>query len=88
MADYVTAEVMKPTSARIANTDSKLNYLTNGHPVPLNRKERVMFTKEHAKMIIDAHEINLDEGEETELLEANNPELAEAYRELIDFASN
>ncbi len=45
-----------------------------------------MFTKEHAQMIIDAHEINMDEGEETEMLDENNPELAEAYRALLEFA--
>ncbi len=46
-----------------------------------------MLTKEHAQAIIDAHEIKMDEGEETEMLEANNPELAEAYRALLEFAA-
>jgi hypothetical protein len=43
-------------------------------------------TKEQAQNIVDAHEINLDDGEETELLEANNPELADAYRALLAIA--
>ena len=40
-------------------------------------------TKEQAQAIVDAHEINLDDGEETEMLEDNNPELADAYRALL-----
>lgn len=40
-----------------------------------------MLTQEQAKLLCDAHEIYslLDNDEETELLEANNPELLEAY---------
>ena len=45
-------------------------------------------TKEQAQAIIDAHEINMDDGEETELLEANNPELADAYRALLAIAAD
>jgi len=44
------------------------------------------FTREHAQAIIEAHEINMDEGEETEMLDEQNPELADAYRALIEFA--
>ena len=43
-------------------------------------------TKEQAQAIIDAHGINLDYGEETDLLEINNPELADAYRALLAIA--
>lgn len=43
-------------------------------------------TKEQAQNIVDAHEINLDDGDETEMLEANNPELADAYRALLEIA--
>jgi hypothetical protein len=43
-------------------------------------------TKEQAALIIEAHEINMDDGEETEMLEENNPELADAYRALLAFA--
>lgn len=45
-------------------------------------------TPEQAQAIIDAHEINLDDGEESELLEANNPELYEAYRALLAVANS
>ena len=45
-------------------------------------------TREQAQAIIDAHEINMDDGEETELLEANNPELADAYRALLAIAAD
>lgn len=44
------------------------------------------FTAAMAQCIIDAHEINMDEGEETDLLRANNPELAEAYEMLLYLA--
>ena len=40
-------------------------------------------TKEQAQNIVDAHFINLDDGEETEILEDNNPELVAAYRALL-----
>lgn len=40
----------------------------------------------HAQMIIDAHEIDLEDGEEADLLLAQNPELYEAYRRLIAIA--
>jgi len=43
-------------------------------------------TKEQAQSIVDAHEINLDEGEETEMLWAQNPELADAYCALLAIA--
>lgn len=47
----------------------------------------VALTKEQAQEIVSAHEIELLDGdEETELLEANNPELAEAYRALLAMA--
>lgn len=45
-------------------------------------------TKQQAQAIIDAHEINMDEGEETEMLEENNPDLADAYRALIAIANS
>ena len=40
-----------------------------------------MLTKEQAQLLCDAHEVvsMLGNEEEMELLEANNPELAEAY---------
>lgn len=43
-----------------------------------------MMTKEQAQMLCDAHEVDslLENKEERELLEANNPELLEAYRAL------
>ena len=43
-------------------------------------------TKEQAQNIVDAHFINLDDGEETEILEDNNPELVAAYRALLKIA--
>jgi len=43
-------------------------------------------TTQQAQAIVEAHEINLDEGEETEMLEANNPELAAAYKALLILA--
>ena len=43
-------------------------------------------SKYHAKLICDAHEINLDEGEETDLLRENNPELYAAYEAIISIA--
>lgn len=46
-----------------------------------------MLTKEQAQAIIDAHEINMDDGEETEMLDENNPELADAYRALLAIAA-
>lgn len=46
-----------------------------------------MLTKEHVQLIIEAHEIRMDEDdEETQLLDQHNPELADAYRELLAFA--
>lgn len=44
-------------------------------------KETEMLTKEQAVMLCDAHEVYsmLEDEEEIELLEANNPELLEAY---------
>lgn len=41
-------------------------------------------TRQQAKLIMEAHEIaaTLDDAEERELLEGQNPELAEAYRAL------
>lgn len=47
-----------------------------------------MFTKEHAKLIIEAHDISMDDEEEAEMLEENNPELAEAYYALLNFAND
>jgi hypothetical protein len=45
------------------------------------------FTSKHARVIVDAHEIQMDpDNEETELLDENNPELAEAYRALLALA--
>jgi len=44
-------------------------------------------TPEQAQAIINAHEINMNDGEETELLEENNPELADAYRALLILAA-
>ena len=46
-----------------------------------------MLTKDQAQAIIDAHEINMDDGEETETLDENNPELAAAYRVLLAIAA-
>ena len=47
-----------------------------------------MLTKEQAQMLCDAHEVDslLENEEEIELLEANNPELLEAYRALSRMA--
>lgn len=47
-----------------------------------------MLTKDQAQAIIDAHEINMDDGEETEMLVENNPELADAYRALLAIAGH
>lgn len=48
-----------------------------------------MLTKEQAQMIIDAHGINMEvEDEETEMLDDNNPELADAYRALLKMAKD
>lgn len=45
-------------------------------------------TKEQAQVLIDAHDIRLDEDdEETELLLENNSELYEAYQALISIAA-
>lgn len=45
------------------------------------KKENDMLTREQAQALCDAHEVVslLGNEEEMELLEANNPELAEAY---------
>lgn len=48
----------------------------------------VGMTKKQARLIIEAHEIYLDDEEEVSLLEENNPELLEAYRALLVFASS
>lgn len=47
-----------------------------------------MLTKDQAQMLCDAHEVDslLENDEEIELLEANNPELLEAYRTLSRMA--
>ena len=47
-----------------------------------------MLTTEQAQMLCDAHEVDalLENEEEIELLEANNPELLEAYRALSRMA--
>ena len=49
---------------------------------------RVMLTKAEAQCLIDAHEIDATMGndEESELLEANNPELYAVYRRLLKIA--
>ncbi len=43
-------------------------------------------TKEQALMIIEAHDIFLQDQEEYELLEENNPELLDAYKALYKIA--
>lgn len=47
-----------------------------------------MFTKEHAKLIIEAHDVMsfTDNEEEADLLEKHNPALLEAYLAILDFA--
>ena len=47
-----------------------------------------MLTPEQAMLICDAHELFqlMDNEEEVELLEDNNPELLEAYTELLNMA--
>lgn len=47
-----------------------------------------MMTKEQAQILCDTHEVDslLENEEEIELLEANNPELLEAYRALFRIA--
>lgn len=47
----------------------------------------IQLTPEHARLIIEAHDIDLDDEEEAELLADNNPELHEAYVALIQFAA-
>lgn len=44
-----------------------------------------MLTKKQAEIICEAHEIDtlLENEEEVELLKENNPELLDAYRELV-----
>jgi len=46
-----------------------------------------MLTKAQAQALIDAHEINLDDDEDMEILEEHNPELADAYRALFAIAA-
>lgn len=48
-----------------------------------------MLTKEQAQLLCDAHEVYslLENEEEIELLEANNPELLEAYYALHRLAA-
>ena len=43
-------------------------------------------SQHHAKLICDAREINLDDGEETDLLRENNPGLYAAYEAIIAIA--
>lgn len=43
-------------------------------------------TKEQARLILEAHEIDMSDTEEMELLEQYNPELLEAYKALIAFS--
>lgn len=52
------------------------------------KKKSAVFTPEQASLIIEAHDIDeaFDGGEEEELLQANNPELYEAYKALKVFA--
>ena len=47
-----------------------------------------MLTPEQAMLICDAHELFqlMDNEEEVELMEDNNPELLEAYTELLNMA--
>lgn len=49
---------------------------------------RIQLTKDQAQAIMDAHELSatLQNDEERELLEANNPELYEAYQALEKIA--
>ncbi len=54
----------------------------------MKEHQNVYLSKEEAALIIEAHEINMDDGEETELLEKNNPELAAAYRSLLAVAAD
>ena len=46
-------------------------------------------TKEQAKILVNTHEVQelMDNEEEIELLEQNNPGLADAYRALLDLAN-
>ena len=57
-----------------------------GCPAPGACSAMITLTQGQALNIVNAHEINLDDGEETEMLEANNPELADAYRALLEIA--
>lgn len=44
------------------------------------------FTPRHARWIIDAHDLDVDDPEESEMLRENNPDLYEAYEALKAFA--
>lgn len=68
------------SNARLVNPLNRILYITN-------IEELKMLTRQQAQIIIDTHEITMDEGEETEMLEENNPELADAYRALLEFAA-
>lgn len=49
-----------------------------------------MFSKEQAKLIIEAHDINecIEDEEEVQCLEEHNPELLQAYYAILDFANS
>lgn len=49
--------------------------------------DRLMLTQAQAQSLVEAHEIEqMTKGEEARLLAANNPELYEAYRRLLQIA--
>lgn len=54
----------------------------------INNGAHVSLTKEQALMIVEAHELQrmLGDDEERELLIENNPDLYEAYCELLELA--
>lgn len=50
------------------------------------KNPRTWLTQEQAQLIVEMHDIQQAADEENELLEANNPELFEAYRVLVKIA--